>query len=126
MILAVAMVGADDQDPGQLTVGAGRRLQADRLKPADLRQPLLQGVHQRQVPLQRVGILQRVGQCETRQASGVLVDLGVVLHGAGAQRIEAGVHCVIELRKPHEMAHHLQLRQLRQQQLPPFELGRQR
>ena len=42
VVAARAVVGADHQDPGQLAVGAGRRLERDRVHAADLGQHRLE------------------------------------------------------------------------------------
>ena len=44
----------------------------------------------------------------------LLVDLGIVLHRARAQRIEALVHAVVQLGQPHEMPHEVDLAHLGQ------------
>ena len=43
---------------------------------------------------------------EAGQARRPLVDLGVVLHRARAQRVEAAVDRVVEVREAHEVVHH--------------------
>ena len=113
-VAARAMVGADHQDPGELAVGAGRGLERDRVHAADL------GEHPLELPEEleralggRVG-RQRVQVREARQARGPLVELGVVLHGARAQRVEARVHRVVELGQVHEVTGHLGLGELGQ------------
>jgi hypothetical protein len=94
---AVAVVGADHQRAGQLAVRAGRRLERNGRQSADLAQPFLQEVHQRQAALDGLRILQRVGEGEPRKARGVLVDFRVVFHRARAQRVETLIHRVIHL-----------------------------
>ncbi len=42
---------------------------------------------------------------ETGEAGGQLVDLGIVLHGAGAQRIEAALDVVVLRGKVDEVPH---------------------
>ena len=59
---------------------------------------------------------QRVELREAGQAGGPLVDLGVVLHRARAQRVEAAVHRVVEVREVDEVADDLGLVELRQRQ----------
>ena len=63
--------------------------------PAIAHSVLLQPVHHFQRALHRLVGLQRVDAGEAGQAGHVLVDLGVVLHGAGAERIEAAVDAVV-------------------------------
>ncbi len=64
---------------------------------------------------QRVG-RERVQRREARQARRPLVDLGVVLHGARAERVEAAVDRVVEVRQVDEVADDLRLVELRQRQ----------
>ena len=92
----------------------GRGLQRHAGEASDLRQPLLQFEHQRQVALHRIRLLQRMGLGEARKPRDLLVDLGVEFHRAGAERIEAGVHAEIALRQREVVSHHIDLRQLRQ------------
>jgi len=66
--------------------------------------------HQRQVALDAFRVLQRMRQRQARQARRLLVDLGVVLHRARAERIQPLVHRIVELRKPHIVTHHVHLR----------------
>src|SRR5438552_9429030 len=66
--------------------------------------------------------LQRMDVGEPGQACQFLVEPRVVLHRAGAERIEPGVYRVVLLRKPREVPHDLRLAKPRQTDLPlPFE-----
>ena len=89
LLAAVGVVGAGEQQAGQLAVRAGRRLQADVGKAADLRQRPLQLPHQLQCPLGALGVLGRVQPRVAGQRRDPLVEARVVLHRAGAERIEA-------------------------------------
>ena len=112
-----SVVGADDQHAGQLALGAGSRLQGDAGKAADLLQPFLQLVHQQQAALHGLDRLERVQPGEAGQAGGLLVDLGVVLHRAGAERVDARVDAVVQLRQAGEVADHIHLGQFGQRQV---------
>ncbi len=114
LILPITMIGLDHKDARELPVGACGRLQGRRGKPADLLKPFLQFVHQLQVALHGFDRLQRMGEGEPWKPRRVLVHLGIVFHRAGAQRVEAGVHGMIQLREAHEVADRLKLRNLRQ------------
>ena len=64
---------------------------------------------------------------KARQPSNFFVQLGVVLHCAGAERIEAGVGGVIALGQVREVPDDFRLRQLRQgQDFAPGDAGKQR
>ena len=113
-IAVVLVVGAHDQHTGQFAVGAGSRLEGDSRKAGDLLEPFLQVEHQHQVALHGLDGLERMGEGKTGQAGHVFVDLGVVLHGAGTQRIEAAIHAVVVFGKVRKMAHHVGLGQFGQ------------
>src|SRR2546427_11915780 len=63
---------------------------------------------------------------ESGQAGHVLVDLRVVLHRARAERVEAGVHAIVQPAETEEVANHLVLRHLWKLDLASQELCRQR
>ena len=98
------VVGAHDQHAGQLAVGASGRLQGHPREAADLFEHFLQRVHQQQVALHRLERLERVGEGEARQAGGIFIHARVVLHGARAERIEAAVDAVVQLREVGKVA----------------------
>ena len=85
---AVDVIPADHEDAGELALRAGGGRKADSLETADLAQPVLQLMHQIQRALGAVRIRQRVQLGEAGQARRVLINLGVVLHRAGAKRIK--------------------------------------
>ena len=109
-----AMVGADHFQSGQLPLRAGRRLQGEGMHPGDLAQQLLQLIEEAQQPLGARGRVQRVHVGEPRPRGDPVIELGVVFHGAGAQRVEVGIDRKIALRQPGVMPHHVQFRGLRQ------------
>ena len=110
-------VGLDHQHPGQLAVGPGQRGQADGREAGDLAEESLQPVQQLQRALRLLGRLQRVDAGEPGQEGRLVVDLGVVLHGTTAQRVEMSVDGEIALAQPGEILHHLRLGKLRQRQI---------
>ena len=106
----VAVVGPDHEYAGQFAVGAGGRLQGGPVHAGDLQQGLLGLVHQREHALHLVLRPDRgAGRRSPAERADLVVQLGVVLHGARAQRIEARVHGVVEVREPGVVAHHLRL-----------------
>ena len=78
----------------------------------DLGQHLLQLVHELQRALDRGGILERVDTGEAGIAGDRLVDLRVVLHRAGAERIHVDVDGVVLLADPGVMADDVDLADL--------------
>ena len=89
------VVGLHHQHAGKLAMGAGSGLQGNGGKTADLLQPLLHLPHQRQGTLDGLDGLHGVDVQKAGKAAGVFVDLGVVLHGAAAQRVKAFIYAVV-------------------------------
>ena len=116
-VAAGEVVGADDQHAGELAVRAGRRLQGDAGQPGDLAQVLLQLVHEQQRALDGHLILVGMDVLKAGQRDGAVVDLGIVLHRARAERVEARVDGMVHLAEAGEVAHHLDLAHLRQGQV---------
>ena len=93
---------------------AGRGLQADVRQAADLRQRLLQQPHQLQRALGAPRVLGRVQAGVAGQRRDPLVQPRVVLHRAGAERVEAGVEVEVAAREAVVVADDLRLGDLRQ------------
>ena len=121
LFAAVGVVGAGQQQAGELAVGAGRGLQADVRQAADLGQRLLQQPHQLQRALGAARVLGRVQAGVAGQRRDPLVEARVVLHRAGAERVEAGVEVEVAPREPVVVADDLRLGDLGQ----PRRLGAQ-
>ncbi len=108
------MVGADHQDAGQLALRPSRGLERDRGHAADLLELLFEAPEQLERALCDRVRRQRVELGEAEQAGRPLVDLGVELHGARAEGIEARVDVVVEVREVDEVADDLRLVELGQ------------
>ena len=121
----LGMIGAGHQDARQLAVRPGHRLRRDSGHAGDRRQQLLQVVEHGECPLYRLGGLEGMKLPETGQGSHVLVELRVVLHRAGAERVEAGIHREVERGETGEVAHHVQFAYFGQVQLVAQLFGRQ-
>src|SRR5207245_1451734 len=72
-------------------------------------EPMREGVDQLERPWHRGYRLQRVDVGEAGQASQLFIEARVVLHRAGAERVETGIDRVVLLRQASEMAHDLRL-----------------
>ena len=72
-------------------------MEADPGKAGYLLERCLEAIHQLQVALGQPLRLERVAAGKAFQGRGRFVDLGVVFHGAGAQRIEVGIDAEILL-----------------------------
>ena len=95
----VPVIGLDHEDAGELAVGAGGGLQAGPVHAGDREQALLQLVHELEHALHVLLGLVGVEFGEAGQGRHLVVHLGVVLHGARPERIEAGVDAVVEMRQ---------------------------
>src|ERR671922_1928179 len=49
--------------------------------------------------------------CEARQSGYRFIDLGIVLHGAGAERVKLALDSEVSLRQNRKMAQHFELAQ---------------
>ena len=91
-ITAFGVVAAYYHQTGQLAMGTGKGIQGELLQTRKGGQTLLQVVVHGQRTLTGAVGLQGVQVAETGHVGGLLVDHGVVLHRAAAQRIESVVH----------------------------------
>ena len=76
------------QQGGELPVGPGGGLEGHLVHAGDLAQELLRPAQHLQAALDRIGALEGVDSGKTGQSGQLLVDLGIILHGAGAQGIK--------------------------------------
>ena len=115
-VAAVDVISLDEHDAGKLAVRARRRLERDGVHAEDLGKLGAEDVIRLQRTLYRLNVLQRVELRKAGQRRHVLVDLGVVLHRAGAKRIEAVIHAVNALAKRRIVAGQLVFGNMRQMQ----------
>ncbi len=112
-LLPVVLVeGAGEKQTGELAMGAGRGLEADVVEAADLGQGALQAPHQLQGPLGPLGILGRVKAGVPGERRDPLVEPGVVLHRARAERVRPRVEVEVAPREAVVVADDLRLRDL--------------
>ncbi len=125
-LAAVLVVGAGQEQAGQLAVRARRRLQRHVRQPGDLRQRALQAPHQVERALGVLGVLKRVEPRVPGQGGHALVQLRVVLHRARPERVEALVQVEVLRGERGVVAHDLGLGHLGQLRGPlAHERGRQ-
>ena len=98
-LAAVLEVRADEHQARQLALRAGRRLQRDRVEARHLGEDLLQAPLELERALRAVLVLQRMEVREAGQRHEPLVDARVVLHRAGAERVEARVDAEVARRE---------------------------
>ena len=113
-LAAVLEVRAHEHQARQLALRAGRRLQRDGVETRHLGEDLLQAPLELERALRAVLVLQRMEVAKPGQRHEPLVDARVVLHRAGAERIEAGVDPEVPRRELGEVADQLELGNLRQ------------
>ncbi len=93
---------------------AGRRLEADLREAADLAQRPLQRPHQLECALGALRILRRMQAGVAGKRGDAFVEARVVLHRAGAERVDPGVEIEVPAREAVVMADDLRLGHLRQ------------
>ena len=108
-------MGAEKNDQaGELALSAGGGLERASIHPAHLAEGLLQAEHHLERALRQGVGRHRVEAQKAGDARGPLVDLRVVLHGAGPERVHARVDGEVLLAELHVVAHGLGLRDLGQ------------
>ena len=110
-LTALLVIGLEHQDRGELRLRARGGLQGDRVHSGELGEHPLELREERQRSLDRALRLLRMQVREERR--NPIVDLRVVLHGAGAEWVHARVDGVVELGEVREMTNHLRLAELR-------------
>ena len=113
LLPAVGEVRAHEHEPGQLTLRARGRLQRHGREPGDLGEDLLQVPHELERALRVLVLGVRVEVAEARKRGEPLVHARVVLHRAGAERVEARVDAERAVGQSGEVAHDLRLGELR-------------
>ena len=105
-VAPVAVVGADRQQPGELALRPGVRLQRHGVVPGDLGQPALEVPDHREVPGGLVERRERVHGGELRPGDRLHLGGGVELHRAGAERDHRAVEGEVPVGQPAQVAQH--------------------
>ena len=103
------VVAADRQQPGQLALRAGVRLDRDPVVARHLGQPSLEVADELLVAQRVLGRRERVQVGEPGQRHRLHLGGGVELHGARAERDHAAVERVVARAEPPQVAQHLRL-----------------
>ena len=93
-VATALMVAADEQQAGVLSVGACGRLQRHAVHAGDLTEHRLGFGQHLEAPLDRPGGLEGMNPGKSGQRGHLLVDAGIVFHGARAERVKAAVDAV--------------------------------
>ena len=109
LLAAILVIGPREQQTGELAVRAGARLQRHVRQARDLGQGALQPPHQLERALRVLGVLERMQAGVARQGRHPLVQLRVVLHRAGAERVEALIEMEVLRGERRVVAHQLGL-----------------
>ena len=104
----------DRHQAAQLAMRAGLGRERHRAHIGEVEQPARQLLHQRERALHRRLRLQRMNIGEAFEPRHFLVEPRIMLHRAGAERIEPRIDRIILARQPHIMANSLRLREARQ------------
>ena len=116
-VASVCVVSLDQQQARELTVSSGCRLEGNTGHARDLAKELLEFADQLVCALYGMSRLQRMQLGESRKSRHLLIDPRVVLHCAGAERIESVVDSVCSLCKSCVVSSHLVLGDLREMRL---------
>ena len=114
LVAAGIVILLDEQHAREFAVRTGSGLERHAVHARDLTQILLRKLQHTTAALHRVGGGQRMDARKARQRGHFLVDPGIILHGAGAERIEAAVHAVDVVVQLRIVAAEVLLAQLRQ------------
>ena len=114
-LTARAMIGADHRHARELAVRTGERAERHTAHAGDRLEHLLQLVQTGEEPLAVLRGRERMSRQELGQQRGRIAASGVVLHGAGAERIEMRVDGEVQLRQARVVAHGIELADLGQQ-----------
>ncbi len=114
LIAAGIMILLDEQDAREFAVRTGCGLECHAVHARDLAQILLCQLQHAAAALHRVGGSQRMDTRKAGQRGHFLVDPGIILHRARAERIEAVVHAVDVVVQLRIVAAEVLLAQLRQ------------
>ena len=87
----------DHEYPGELPVRTRGGLEGGGMQARDLGEGPFQRPHQLERTLYLRFVLVRMKIGESGQRGNLVVDLGVVLHGARPERVEAQVYRVVEM-----------------------------
>src|ERR1051325_6824570 len=98
------MIRADDEHSGQFPVRARRRLERKRVHAGYFTKQLFELEEQLQPTLRGGWRLIGMEVRKSRQRGQLVVNLWVVLHGAGTERVEMRVHAEIQLGQPRKMS----------------------
>ena len=118
LLAAILVVGAGQEQPGELAVRAGRGLQRDVRQAGDLDQRPLQVPHQLERALGALRVLGRMQARVPGKRRDLLVQARVVLHRARPERVRAGVEVEVAPREPVVVADDLGLGDLGQAGTP--------
>ncbi len=109
LLTAAAVVAADREQTGELSLRTGVRLDRHRRVSRDVREPGLQRAHQFDHPRGVLGGDERMQVGETGPADRLHLGRRVQLHGAAAERDHAAVERVVAIAEPAQVAQHLRL-----------------
>ena len=92
ILASLGEVGFGYQQACKLAMRAGGRLESESVHRAQGAKAFLQIIEHLKRPLRGLVVRQRMKISETLQGRRLFVDLRIVLHSAGAQRIKVGVY----------------------------------
>ena len=113
------MVGGDQHDSGQFAVSPGHRLHGGLRKSEQFAEHAFGFIQHRQSALGQGRTVAKLGQQrmqsgKTGQTHHFLMQARIVFHGAGAKRVEIGVHAHVHPAQIGEMADRFEFGNFRQ------------
>ena len=112
-ISALHMVGAHDHEAGEFTVCSGAGVEGEGVHTGNGGKGLVHFLVHLQGTLSEPRVHERMKACKALEGSHFLIDLGIVLHGAGAKRIKACIHPEVHLGQVGVVAHYVGFAYLR-------------
>ena len=109
LLAAILVECPGQQEPGELAVRPRRGLEGDVRQPGELGERPLEPPHQLERALRALRVLRGMQPRVSRERRDPLVEAGVVLHRAGAERVRPGVEIEVPPRDPVVVAHDLRL-----------------
>ena len=103
------VIGTHEHKARELTMGAGAGLKSESMHSGNLCKCRIHSFIHFAGAFRCTGGHQGMQAGKTGQGAHLFIDLGIVLHGAGTQRIEAGIYTKVHLGEVVVVADHLRL-----------------
>ena len=116
-VAARDVILAHHHQTGELAMSTGVRIERKLSEAGDIGESLLEVIIEFESALYGVGVLQWVNSSELRHCGDLLIDFGVILHGATTEGIEPGVDAEVFVREIGIMSYDIHLADLGEERL---------